>query len=173
MLKRLLYWLALGALVAVTTAGAVTPRAPDDSVARVRDWLVANGAPLDRATAVAPVILRWSAERQLDPLLVVGIIGVENAELHNGSKSPRGATGVMQVMPHWKRDIHECGSNLHNPNVNVCFGTKILRMNLDVTGNNVHRALLRYNGCRAGPCTAYPNAVFSRAGRAVLLARSD
>jgi soluble lytic murein transglycosylase-like protein len=97
---------------------------------------------------------------------------VENATLISRSRSRAGATGVMQVMPRWKRDIHECGDDLHEVRVNVCFGTRILRIALDQS-TSVRQALLRYNGCvRAARCHRYASAVFSQAGRALLLSRA-
>jgi len=78
----------------------------------------------------------------------------------------------MQVMPHWRKDIRDCGTDLGDIAVNVCFGTRILRIALDETAS-VRTALLRYNGCLRSPtCHAYPAAVFSRTGQAMLLSRA-
>ena len=168
---------AVAVLASANVSGATPLRvttnpdtvAIDDSTQMIARLLVANGAPDDRAMPVAVAIMKYARLRDLDPLLIVGIIGVENAELKNHARSPHGATGVMQVMPRWKRDIRSCGDDLHDVDVNVCFGTRILRLALDSTGS-IHKALLRYNGCRRDARCSYPSAVFSRAGRAVLLA---
>lgn len=146
--------------------------APGDSLRLIAQLLVANGAPERRAGPVAAAVLKYARLRALDPLLVVGIIGVENAELVGRSRSRAGATGVMQVMPHWKRDIRDCGGDdLRDVHVNVCFATRVLRIALDASAS-VREALLRYNGCvRAPGCARYASAVFSQAGRAVLLSR--
>jgi len=142
-----------------------------DSVALISELLAANGAPAERAAPAAAAIMKYTRLRGLDPLLVVGIIGVENATLTPRSRSHVGATGVMQVMPLWKRYIRDCGDDLRNVDVNVCFGTRILRIALDET-KSVRDALLRYNGCVRTPgCQSYASAVFSRAGRAVLMSR--
>lgn len=159
-------------------ASAADPR-PDshadshaDSVAMVARLLVANGAPERRAGPVARAVLKYAGLRGLDPLLVVGVIGVENAELVSRARSRVGATGIMQVMPHWKRDIRDCGgSDLREVAVNVCFATRVLRIALDESAS-VREALLRYNGCvRAPGCHRYASAVFSQTGRAVILSR--
>lgn len=157
---------------APTAAGTPEGAAPGDSLRLIAQLLVANGAPERRAGPVAAAVLKYARLRALDPLLVVGIIGVENAELVGRSRSRAGATGVMQVMPHWKRDIRDCGGDdLRNVHVNVCFATRILRIALDAS-TSVREALLRYNGCvRAPGCTRYASAVFSQAGRAMLLSR--
>jgi soluble lytic murein transglycosylase-like protein len=143
-----------------------------DSVRLVARLLVANGAPEPRAAPAAAAIMKYARRHELDPLLVVGIIGVENATLSPRARSGAGARGVMQVMPHWKEDIRDCGSDLHDVAVNVCFGTRILRIALDET-SSVRQALLRYNGCVRSPtCHTYPSAVFSRSGQALLLSRA-
>jgi soluble lytic murein transglycosylase-like protein len=159
-------------LAAVEPAPSVTVATANDSVATITELLVANGAPRERAAPVAAAVLKYSARESVDPLLVVGIIGVENAELRDRARSSKGATGVMQVMPGWKREIHDCGEDLHDVDVNVCFGTRILRQALD-EAPTVSRALRLYNGCRRGPrCERYAGAVFHRAGRAILLSRA-
>jgi soluble lytic murein transglycosylase-like protein len=183
-MMRFLFWSMLAAVVILATpasnGAAALPHAAradsvvlTDSVRAVARLLVVNGAPDEKAVPVAAAIMKYSRIHELDPLLVVGIIGVENSTLEDRARSDKGATGVMQVMPRWKRDIRDCGQDLHDVNVNVCFGTRILRIALD-SSKSLHEALLRYNGCRRGQeCRKYPGAVFSRAGRAVLLARAE
>jgi hypothetical protein len=185
-MKRFLLWSMLTAMLLLVwpdsreaeAAGNGERREPDtvvvvDSVRAVARLLVANGASQDKALPVAAAVMKYSRRRDLDPLLVVAIIGVENAELQDRAHSERGATGVMQVMPSWKRSIRDCGQNLHNVDVNVCFGTRILRLALDDT-RSIQQALLRYNGCsRAERCGHYAGAVFNRAGKAMLLARAE
>lgn len=143
-----------------------------DSVQLITRLLTANGAPAARATPVAEAIMKYARVHALDPLLVVGIIGVENATLAPGARSSVGARGVMQVMPLWKRYITNCGTDLRQVEVNICFGTRVLRIALDET-NSVREALLRYNGCvRAPGCHSYPTSVFSWVGRAMVMART-
>lgn len=155
----------------VAPAAGTREAAPGDSLRLIAQLLVANGAPERRAGPVAAAVLKYARLRALDPLLLVGIIGVENATLVGRARSRAGATGVMQVMPHWKRDIRDCGDDLRDVHVNVCFATRVLRLALDASAS-VREALLRYNGCvRAPGCTRYASAVFSQAGRAVLLSR--
>jgi soluble lytic murein transglycosylase-like protein len=157
--------------VAATRAAAVA--AAHDSAALVARLLAANGAPVDRAAPAARAIMRYARQRSLDPLLIVGIIGVENAALVPRARSRVGAQGVMQVMPSWKRDIKDCGGDLRDVTVNVCFGTRILRIAMDAS-TSVREALLRYNGCvRAPGCHRYASAVFSQAGRALVLSRME
>lgn len=155
--------------VSVTASSGTATLA--DSTRMIARLLSANGAKAEHAAPVAAAIIKYSRLRSLDPLLVVAVIGVENATLVRHARSVVGAQGVMQVMPHWKRDIHDCGSDLSRPDVNVCFGTRILRIALDQS-SSIREALLRYNGCKRSPgCSKYASAVFSAAGRAALLVR--
>ena len=156
---------------AAPAAPATDSAPPADSVRHVARLLVANGAPEHRATTVAAAVMKYARLRAIDPLLLVGVIGVENASLSPGARSRAGARGVMQVMPFWKKDIRGCGADMHDVNVNICLGTAVLRIALDAS-RSVREALLRYNGCvRAPGCTKYATAVFGRAGHALLMTR--
>jgi soluble lytic murein transglycosylase-like protein len=151
--------------------GATTAAASTDSSQLIANLLTANGAPRERAVPAAAAIMKYARLRSLDPLLIVGIIGVENATLVSRARSRVGASGVMQVMPFWKKHIRDCGDDLRQVAVNVCFGTRILQIALDES-RTVKEALLRYNGCvRAPNCSRYASAVFSSAGRAILMSR--
>jgi soluble lytic murein transglycosylase-like protein len=142
-----------------------------DSARLIANLLAANGAPRERAEPAASAIMKYARMRSLDPLLIVGIIGVENATLVSKSRSKVGASGVMQVMPFWKKYIRDCGDDLRQVMVNVCFGTRVLQIALSES-KTVREALLRYNGCvRAPNCSKYAAAVFSAAGKAVLMSR--
>ena len=163
---------ALDAVARVRQASRADSAALADSVQLITRLLTANGAPHERAEPAAAAIMKYARRHALDPLLVVGIIGVENAALVPRARSRVGATGVMQVMPLWKRYITDCGDDLRRIEVNVCFGTRILRIALDES-SSVRQALLRYNGCvRAPGCHTYPTSVFSWVGRAMVLARA-
>lgn len=156
---------------AAAAAAAADSAALADSVRHVARLLVANGATPRRALPVAEAVMRYARLRALDPLLVVGVIGVENASLAPRARSRAGARGVMQVMPSWIKDIPQCGADIHDVRVNVCLGTAVLRIALDASAS-VREALLRYNGCvRAPGCHAYASAVFGRAGQALLMSR--
>jgi soluble lytic murein transglycosylase-like protein len=160
---------------AVVTAPHAPPRADSavlaDSVHLVTRWLMANGAAETRARVVAKHVLEFARRRALDPLLVVGVIGVENAELKPRARSSAGARGVMQVMPSWKKDIRDCGNDMHDVRANICFGTAVLRIALDAS-KSVREALLRYNGCVKAPgCRIYATAVLGRVGNAMIATR--
>ena len=158
---------------AAAADGRAAAAPPTDSVHLIAMLLTTNGATRERAVPAAAAIMKYARLHALDPLLVVGVIGVENAALKPRARSSVGARGVMQVMPSWRRDIRNCGNDLRLIQVNVCFGTRILRIALDQS-TSVREALLRYNGCVRTPgCHKYADAVFSWAGRALLLSRAS
>ena len=158
-----------GMAVSVVSTGEVT----SDSIRLIASLLRANGASESRARVVAASVVRHARSQSIDPLLLVGVIGVENPHLDIRARAHDGSVGVMQVQPFWRKHITGCGDDLRNADVNVCYGTRILRMAID-SSDSLTEALRRYNGCRGKSerCTRYTNAVFSRAGRALLLARS-
>ncbi|MGH7627177.1 MAG: transglycosylase SLT domain-containing protein [Gemmatimonadaceae bacterium] len=156
--------------VSVVSTGEVV----SDSVRLITSLLRANGASESRARVVAAAVVRHARSQSIDPLLLVGVIGVENPQLDIRARAHDGSVGVMQVQPFWRKQIKGCGDDLRNADVNVCYGTRILRMAID-SSDSLTEALRRYNGCRGKSerCARYTNAVFSRAGRALLLARSS
>lgn len=146
------------------------PLAKHDSIqlAQITNWLKANGGNPGIALRVADAIQKNAREAGVEPLLVVGIIGVENNVLKTTARSGAGARGIMQVMPHWRSTFrNECGSSLTNIETNICFGVRILKLYIN-EAPSLRSALLRYNGCTTGACTRYPSQVFSSAGKAVL-----
>lgn len=100
-----------------------------------------------------PEIKKWSAERQLNPLLVTALMRQES-RFEPKAKSIVGATGLMQVMPDtgkWiapqiKVDFKQI--NLENPSDNIMLGTWYLDHTHQQYNNNTLLAIASYN---AGP----------------------
>ena len=98
----------------------------------------------------------------LEPELVLALIEVESG-FDRFAISPRGARGLMQVMPFWKKEIGHPRDNLFHPATNLRYGCTILKYYLDRTGGDLTRALARYNGS-AGR-SAYPRLVYAALNR--------
>ncbi|MDB9349751.1 transglycosylase SLT domain-containing protein [Nodularia spumigena] len=98
-------------------------------------------------------IKKWSAERQLNPLLVTGLIRQESM-FESKIKSVAGATGLMQVMPatgEWIAPQIQLDSktiNLEDPDENINLGTWYLDFTHRSYNNNSMLAIASYN---AGP----------------------
>lgn len=89
-------------------------------------------------------------EMGIDPNLALAFAWVENKYQTKG-KSPKGAVGVMQVMPSNAKPYGYALEDLQDPNHNIDLGLKIFKENLDLFNGNERAALVAYN---AGPNVA-------------------
>ena len=77
---------------------------------------------------IREAILRYSQKYSLDPLLVTAVIEVESAA-RPWARSPKGALGLMQVMPYMIRPMDLAG-NASTIEANVEAGCMILAGNI-------------------------------------------
>lgn len=89
----------------------LNPHLTDAQIARIRE-----------------AILRYSAMYSLDPLLVTAVIEVESAA-RPWARSPKGALGLMQVMPYMIRPMDLAG-NASTIEANIQAGCMILADNI-------------------------------------------
>lgn len=123
---------------------------PTDPAARTFD---VAGTERIRATKARPgypniydfYIEKHAAQQRVRPELVRAVIQVESA-FNPFARSPKGATGLMQLMPDTAADLRV--RNLYNPAENIRGGVTYLRQLLDRYDNNEELALAAYN---AGP----------------------
>lgn len=96
-------------------------------------------------------ILKWSKQRQLNPLLVTSLIRQES-RFEPEIESSAGALGLMQVIPPTAktaaRNIGLSSYSMTNPEDNVNIGTYYLDFTHKKYGNNSMLAIASYN---AGP----------------------
>ncbi|HBB33570.1 MAG TPA: tail length tape measure protein [Cyanobacteria bacterium UBA8803] len=96
-------------------------------------------------------VMQWSSQRQLNPLLVMGLIRQES-RFEPKIRSIAGAKGLMQVMPgtgKWIADKIQLKSyNLENPSDNIKLGTWYLDHTHAEYNNHSLLAVASYN---AGP----------------------
>jgi soluble lytic murein transglycosylase-like protein len=105
---------------------------------------VARSAPTRPAEAgdLAQTILTRARQHRLDPLLVKAVILTESAGRPR-ARSPKGAMGLMQLMPVTARRFGV--TDPYDAAQNVAGGTRYLRWLLDRFGGDVPRALAGYN----------------------------
>ncbi|MGV1048976.1 MAG: lytic transglycosylase domain-containing protein [Solirubrobacterales bacterium] len=143
--RRRRRWLALG-------GGAV-------AIGLVAGVLVASGA-FDKAIQELTLPLRHedvirqqSREKGVDAALIAAVIYTESRFADQTSSA--GARGLMQITPQAAKDIarHSGATNFHvsdlsDPEINIKYGTYLLRERIADYGGNVIAALASYN---AGP----------------------
>jgi soluble lytic murein transglycosylase-like protein len=94
--------------------------------------------------AAAPLLDRAGEAADLSPRLLEAIAYVES-RFNTKAISPKGAVGMMQLMP---GTAAELGVDPHNPEENARGGADYLRKMVTMFGNNVELAVAAYN---AGP----------------------
>ena len=86
-----------------------------------------------------------AGEVKIPPGLVMALIDVESG-FNRYAVSYAGAVGLMQVMPFWPENLGMRRHQLIKSPENIRMGCAIFRFYLKREGNNVTRALARYNG---------------------------
>lgn len=156
------------ALAAIATAVAPVPAGAQIYMSRdAKGTVVLSNRPVDAPTPIYEVsgapsyrttkesaagnaerfeaLVREHAERQsLRPELVRAVIQVESG-FNPGATSPKGAMGLMQLMPQTARELGV--ANAYDPDENIRGGTTYLRQLLNKYGQE-DLALAAYN---AGP----------------------
>jgi hypothetical protein len=80
----------------------------------------------------------------IDPNLALAFAWRENRFQTKG-KSPKGATGVMQIMPANAKAYGYAVEDLQDPHHNIDIGLKLFKENLDMFDGNERAALVAYN----------------------------
>ena len=90
----------------------------------------------------AELVRKAAAEQRIDPALLHAIIHVESR--HNpGAVSPKGAIGLMQVLPETARRMGV--SDAVKPERNIDAGARYMRFLLDLFDRDIPLALAAYN----------------------------
>lgn len=104
-----------------------------------------NATPTSsKQVAAAPLLESAGAASDISPRLLEAIAYVES-RFNTKAVSPKGAIGMMQLMPKTAEDL---GVDPHNPHENARGGADYLRRMVTMFGDNVELAVAAYN---AGP----------------------
>jgi len=126
---------------ALVSRGVATPQpvalAPSALSAEAIGEAVASANPLLSSAErrrIGRAVLRSSADNEIDPQLVTAIILVESGA-RPWALSPKGAVGLMQVMPHMT-EARMLAGNLTTIESNVAAGCSILADNIRRLGED-------------------------------------
>lgn len=131
-----------GALVFTNQIDPPRPRGRRTRHAAAR---LAGAAPPARRAPFEDLVRQEAARHGLDEALVHAVVTVES-NYDPMALSPKGAAGLMQLMPDTARELGV--TRPHDPGQNIAGGTRYLRRLLDQYGGDLDLALSAYN---AGP----------------------
>ena len=117
----------------------------DGFEARAARVTTPDQATRPQALPFASIVAAAAAEHDLPEALIHAVIRAES-NYDPGAVSPKGAVGLMQLMPGTARELGV--SDARDPAANVRAGTQYLKRLLGMFGNDVAVALAAYN---AGP----------------------
>jgi len=98
------------------------------------------------AVQIAKLVSKYAKIYQRDPDLILAVIKVESG-FNPNAVSEVGATGLMQLMPHWIK-IFGLTGDLTDPEVSIRYGMQVLNFYSGMYSGNVKLGLIAYN---AGP----------------------
>jgi hypothetical protein len=113
---------------------------PEPTVLQSASQVLRSGADLLEETPYGEIISAMSEAHGVDPLLVRALIQVES-NYKARARSPKGAMGLMQLMPSTAREYNV--RNPFDPRANIEAGIKRLKTLIDKWGTEV--ALAAYN----------------------------
>lgn len=94
------------------------------------------------------IIKKYAAQYGVDPSLVAAVI-LQESRFNSDAVSPKGATGLMQIMPATgagiAKNLGVSKYSLKDPETSIWFGTYYLRSKLDSYNGNVDAVLAAYN----------------------------
>jgi soluble lytic murein transglycosylase-like protein len=133
--------------------------APSTAGFRVSSQVLARDT--ERRKAFDPLIVEAAQRNRVEPALVKAVIRAES-DFVPYARSPKGALGLMQLMPATAR-MHNVWS-VFEPKDNIEGGVRHLRLLLDQYNGNVRLALAAYNAGdaaveRHGGIPPYPETI--------------
>jgi Transglycosylase SLT domain len=128
--------------------GAVAEES-DQSHDQVSTYLTQKfGLAKIKAEQISDAVQSAAAKYSLPPALLLAIISIES-RFKEKAKGPRGATGLMQVVPAAHRGLLKNVKDLTEPDANIEAGSAILHGYLQSAGGDLSLALKNYGGSMA------------------------
>jgi hypothetical protein len=116
---------------------------------RISQYLTQKfGLAKAKAEQISTAVQSAAAKYSLPPALLLAIISIES-RFKEKAKGPRGATGLMQVVPAAHRGLLRNVKDLTEPTANIEAGSAILHGYMQSAGGNMSLALKSYGGSMA------------------------
>jgi hypothetical protein len=115
------------------------------------------GVAKQKAAQISTAVISAAEKYSLPPAVLLAIISIES-RFRDKARGPRGATGLMQVVPSAHRNLLRNVKDLTNPDVNIDLGSSILYGYMRNAGGNLDAAMKVYGGS-----SAYAQTIESRA----------
>lgn len=111
------------------------------------EWVADNShnkVSIDKATRIVDAAYAHAADQKVDPLVILAMIKNESG-FRAKVCSREGACSMMQIIPKYHR-AKIAGRDINKLEVSIEVGSKILREYLDLSGDNLYKAMNRYSG---------------------------
>jgi soluble lytic murein transglycosylase-like protein len=115
------------------------------------------GVAKQKAAQISTAVVTAAEKYSLPPAVLLAIISIES-RFREKARGPRGATGLMQVVPSAHRNLVRHVKDLTNPDVNIDLGSSILYGYMRDAGGDLDAAMRVYGGS-----SAYAQTIESRA----------
>ena len=116
---------------------------------RISEYLTQKfGLAKAKAEEISTAVQSAAAKYSLPPALLLAIISIES-RFKEKAKGPRGATGLMQVVPAAHRGLLRDVKDLTEPTANIEAGSAILHGYMQSAGGDLNLALKSYGGLMA------------------------
>jgi soluble lytic murein transglycosylase-like protein len=116
---------------------------------RISEYLTQKfGLAKAKAEQISGAVQAAAVKYSLPPALLLAIISIES-RFKEKAKGPRGATGLMQVVPAAHRGLLRDVKDLTEPDANIEAGSAILHGYVQSAGGDMNLALKNYGGSMA------------------------
>lgn len=120
----------------------ISPELVKEPPAVISRSQIAGPVTLKARKRYMDMIKKVAKEQKMDPALIHAVVTVESA-YNERAKSPKGATGLMQLMPETGKRFGV--TDLLNPMQNLRAGTRYLRTLLALFSGDMELAIAAYN----------------------------
>lgn len=121
---------------------ALAPSAEPELAPSLEQPTLFKSIPPKARDRYADLIAQVAAEQKIEPALLHAVVAVESA-YNARARSPKGATGLMQLMPATAKQYGV--TDLLNPAENLKAGARYLKHLQGMFGNNLRLVLAAYN----------------------------